>query len=184
MCSVQSTGYGKANLVNYTKSGRPFWCEIQIQPIISKDMYGDEQITHLLGTLVKTATVDATETSSCSTSPSDRGERDRHSTSKFTKQQFQNFTSKPIIPHLFLKGANGWQALVPATARVEVWVLGTVQAIMEETAPLGTVVTTVRRKWATNALIHPKTNWSQQKDPDRRTIIYCLDGGPWITYLR
>ena len=76
MCSVQLTGYGKANLVNYTKSGRPFWCEIQIQPLISKDMYGDEQITHLLGTMVKTASVDTSKTSSASSPSSDRGERE------------------------------------------------------------------------------------------------------------
>lgn len=90
MCSVQLTGYGKANLVNYTKSGRPFWCEIQIQPIISKDMYGDEQITHLLGTMVKTATVDMSKTSSGSSPPSDRGEKECIGQLNYTNSNFSN----------------------------------------------------------------------------------------------
>lgn len=119
MCSVQLTGYGKANLVNYTKSGRPFWCEIQIQPIMSKDMYGDEQITHLLGTLVKTATVDMPKTSSCSTSPSDRGEREGSRPQNYFDNRFGTQFKLDIYDRL-LKGASGERALVLATAKVEV----------------------------------------------------------------
>ena len=81
MQSVELTGYGKASLINYTKGGKPFWCEIMIQPIISKDMYGDEQITHLLGTLVKTSTVDPSDTSSHSTSESEPSEQEGTKTS-------------------------------------------------------------------------------------------------------
>jgi hypothetical protein len=76
MYTVQLTGYGQASLINYTKGGKPFWCDILIQPIISKDMYGDEQITHLLGTLVKTASVDASDSSSRSASESEIGEQE------------------------------------------------------------------------------------------------------------
>ena len=83
MQSVELTGYGKASLINYTKGGKPFWCEIMIQPIISKDMYGDEQITHLLGTLVKTATVDPSDTSSHSTSESEPSEQEGKDTSRY-----------------------------------------------------------------------------------------------------
>jgi hypothetical protein len=76
MYTVQLTGYGHASLINYTKGGKPFWCDILIQPIISKDMYGDEQITHLLGTLVKTASVDTSGMSSRSASESEIGEQE------------------------------------------------------------------------------------------------------------
>ena len=69
MYSVQLTGFGKASLINYTKAGKPFWYDIIIQPIISKDMYGDEQITHLLGTIVKTSAV-VVKASSASSSAS------------------------------------------------------------------------------------------------------------------
>lgn len=175
MCSVQLTGYGKANLVNYTKSGRPFWCEIQIQPIMSKDMYGDEQITHLLGTLVKTASLDMPKTSSCSTSPSDRGEREGCQSQNNFINRFEIHIELDIYNWLS-KGASGEQALVLATAKVEVWVLGTAQATMEETAPLGTAVTTALRKWATNVQIHQKINLNQQRDPGWRTTIYHPEG--------
>lgn len=81
MYTVESTGCGQASLINYTKSGKPFWCDILIQPIISKDMYGDEQITHLLGTLVKTASVGTSDTSSRSVSESEVGDQEGELTS-------------------------------------------------------------------------------------------------------
>lgn len=77
MYNVQLTGYGKASVINYTKGGKPFRCEIIIQPIISKDMYGDNIITHLLGTLIKTFNVDTKdEPSSCSVSSDGRTEQE------------------------------------------------------------------------------------------------------------
>ena len=76
MYSVQLSGYGQASLINYTKGGQPFWCDIVIEPIISKNMYGDEQITHLLGTLVKTAVVDTSDESSRDTPESEIGEQE------------------------------------------------------------------------------------------------------------
>ena len=83
MQSVELTGYGKASLINYTKGGKPFRCEILIQPIVSKDMYGEEQITHLLGTLVKTAAVDPSDTSSHSTSESEPSEQEGKEASRY-----------------------------------------------------------------------------------------------------
>ena len=77
MYNVQLTGYGKASVINYTKSGKPFRCEIIIQPIVSKDMYGDDIITHLLGTLIKTSAFDTKdEPSSCSVTSDGRTEQE------------------------------------------------------------------------------------------------------------
>lgn len=82
-------------------------------------MYGDEQITHLLGTLVKTATVDMPKTSSCSTSPSDRGEREGSRPQNYFDNRFGTQFKLDIYDRL-LKGASGERALVLATAKVEV----------------------------------------------------------------
>ena len=77
MKNVQLTGHGKASLINYTKGGKPFRCEVIIQPIFSKDMYGDELITHLLGVLIKTSNVEAKNSpSTSSTSSAERSEQE------------------------------------------------------------------------------------------------------------
>ena len=48
-----------------------------IQPILSKDMYGDDVITHLLGTLIETSTFDTKdEQSSCSVTSDGRTEQE------------------------------------------------------------------------------------------------------------
>eukprot|EP00596_Hydrurales_sp_CCMP1899_P005768 CAMPEP_0119040592 /NCGR_PEP_ID=MMETSP1177-20130426/10590_1 /TAXON_ID=2985 /ORGANISM="Ochromonas sp, Strain CCMP1899" /LENGTH=218 /DNA_ID=CAMNT_0007005825 /DNA_START=150 /DNA_END=806 /DNA_ORIENTATION=- len=53
MSNVKSSGFGNACVINYTKSGKPFWCEISVQPIVSKDMYGDNQVTHFVATVTR-----------------------------------------------------------------------------------------------------------------------------------
>jgi hypothetical protein len=58
MTNVKSSGFGNACLINYTKSGKPFWCEISVQCIVSKDLYGDNQVTHFVATVTKNNNLD------------------------------------------------------------------------------------------------------------------------------
>lgn len=58
MTDVKSSGFGNACLINYTKSGKPFWCEISVQSIVSKDSYGNNQVTHFVATVTKNDDLD------------------------------------------------------------------------------------------------------------------------------
>lgn len=49
MHNVNLTGFGTGEVINYTKCGEPFWTSIRIQPIISDRMYGNTEVSHLLG---------------------------------------------------------------------------------------------------------------------------------------
>jgi hypothetical protein len=49
MYNVSAIGYAKMKVVCYVKCGEPFLAEIEIQPIVTKDIYGEGRVSHLLG---------------------------------------------------------------------------------------------------------------------------------------
>lgn len=46
--NVLATGFGTAKVCQYTKDGRPIYNRITTSPIVSKNIYGEEIISHLL----------------------------------------------------------------------------------------------------------------------------------------
>lgn len=48
MHNLRSEGYSKAELVNYRKSGEPFLCKVDIEPIVGEDRYGNFIISYYL----------------------------------------------------------------------------------------------------------------------------------------
>eukprot|EP01035_Chromulina_nebulosa_P022722 gene22722-29417_t len=51
MHNVRQTGFGKAEVINYHKSGTPFLVLIRIQPIVASNIFGEKHVSHLLGRL-------------------------------------------------------------------------------------------------------------------------------------
>lgn len=51
MHNLRLSGFGSADVVNYTKNGEPFFCKISIEPIIDEDIYGKLKISNYLGVL-------------------------------------------------------------------------------------------------------------------------------------
>lgn len=54
MHNLRFSGFGSTNVINYDKSGHPFLCSIDIQPIISENHYGEFVVSHYLGVITRT----------------------------------------------------------------------------------------------------------------------------------